>query len=80
MSYWNHRLLATNDDEGLFLQVHEVYYTDEGTPTGYGEKSVSIESETIKGIKWQVNRIKECLKKPILWAGDKFPLEYKVNE
>ena len=80
MSYWNYRVLATKHDNEVYLQVHEVFYTDDGVPNGYTENPVSIGSESVKGIKWQINKIKECLKKPILWAGDKFPLEYKEDE
>jgi len=80
MSYWNHRVLATQYKDEVFFNVHEVYYNDDNTPNRYTKDPISIGSESIKGIKWQINRIKECLKKPILWAGDKFPKECKENE
>ena len=79
MSTWNYRVLATKTDEGIYLQVHEVYYTN-GVPDGYTEKPITIESDTLKGIRWQISKIKKCLGEPILWAGDKFPQEYKEDE
>ena len=80
MSYWNHRVLAIQYKNEVFFQIYEVLYNDDNMPNGYIENPISIGSESIEGIKWQINRIKECLKKPILWAGDKFPQEYKPNK
>jgi hypothetical protein len=73
---WNHRVLAHEHKGEIYFQIHEVYYDDSGTPNGYTENSVSVGGESLKDIGWTLNRMKECLKKPILWAGDKFPSEY----
>ena len=80
MSYWNYRVLATKHDNEVYFQVHEVYYTDDNIPSSYTSDPITIGGDGIKEMKWQINRIKECLKKPILWTGDKFPLEYKEDE
>ena len=80
MSYRNHRVLATKFKDEVYFQVHEVYYTDDDIPDGYTADPITIGAESLKGMTWQVNRIKECLKKSILWAGDKFPEEYKEDE
>ena len=76
---WNHRILAHKHKDEVYLQIHEVYYDENGKPYGYTENPISIGSETIKGITWQLNRMIECRKKPILWAGDDFPNECKIK-
>jgi len=73
---WNHRLLAHKDGEDWYFQIHEVYYDKEGNPKSYTENGVSVGAETIKGVKWTLNKMKQCLKKPILLA-ENFPKEYK---
>lgn len=30
-------------------------------------------------LKWFIEKMKECLDKPILWAGKRFPQEYKAK-
>ena len=42
MSHWNHRLVK--DVESGRLAIHEVYYDDDGTPTGYTENPVFIDT------------------------------------
>jgi len=74
---WNHRILAHKQGEEIYLQIHEVYYDKEGIPDGYTANSISVGGESLKAITWTLNKMKECRKKPILWAGDKFPEEYK---
>lgn len=73
---WNHRVLAHKYQEEIYFEIHEVYYDENGIPNGYKEKPVTIGGENIKGMRWALNKMKECLKKPILWAGDDFPKEY----
>lgn len=76
---WNHRILAHKHNREVYLQIHEVYYDEKGKPVGYTENPVSIGSETVKGITWILNRMLDCRNKPILWAGGKFPKEYKIQ-
>ena len=73
---WNHRVLAHKYQEEVYLQIHEVLYDENGIPNGYTAEPITIAAEDIKGIRWTLNKMKECLKKPILWAGDDFPKEY----
>ncbi len=78
MSSWNHRILVDIDKNNeRYFQVHEVYYNNDGKPDGYSENPITISSETIDGLKWTLDRINECFEKPILWAGVRFPNEYK---
>jgi hypothetical protein len=78
---WNHRLIATEhiNRDGyveIYFQIHEVYYDNEGNPEGYTENGVSVGSDSIEGIEWTLNKMKECLDKPILCGDNKFPQEY----
>jgi hypothetical protein len=77
MSNWNYRILAFESVGRIYLQVHEVYYDKNGTPNGYLQNPINIEGETLKDIKWVINRTKEATKKSIICGGDKFPQEYK---
>lgn len=79
MGHWNHRILAHEYSGDIYLQIHEVYYNEQGIPNGYTEKPVTVGSETTNGITWTLNRMLECRNKPILWAGDKFPAECKIK-
>ena len=73
---WNYRLLAHEDGDETFLQAHEVHYDLDGVPNGYTAKAVRIGSEDIEGIKWTLDKLRECLDKPVLSASN-FPDEYK---
>lgn len=72
---WNHRILAHKDGDEMYFQIHEVYYDKDGKPEGYTANSVSVGSESLDGIKWVLDKMKECTSKPILLADD-FPNEY----
>jgi hypothetical protein len=80
---WNHRILVTEEENLVdgstyeYFQLHEVYYDDDGIPDGATKNPITIGAETFGGIEWTVDKIKECLEKPILWGDDKFPQEYK---
>ena len=79
---WNHRVLVTehkHSDGSIeqYLQVHEVYYDEEGVPNASTKNAVNISGEDIMAINWQLEKIEECLGKPFLWGDDRFPLEYK---
>jgi hypothetical protein len=72
---WNHRILAHKDGDEMYFQIHEVYYDKEGKPDGYTANGVSVGAESLDGIKWVLDKMKECVNKPILSADD-FPNEY----
>jgi hypothetical protein len=75
---WNHRILAHESKEEVYFQIHEVYYTD-NKPDGYTANAVSVGGDTLKSINWTLNKMKEAIKKPVLWSGEKFPNECKVK-
>jgi hypothetical protein len=71
---WNHRILAHKDGEGMYFQIHEVYYDKDGNADSYTAKGVSVGDESLEGINWVLDKMKECTNKPILLADD-FPNE-----
>jgi len=75
---WNHRILAHEHDGEVYLQIHEVHYNENNIPVRYTERAVFIGGENLKSITWTLNKMLECRTKPILWAGEKFPNEYKL--
>lgn len=88
MSHWNHRILATkgkkiengvvvDSDNEFYFTIHEVHYADDGTPRTYAINGKAVSAESITDIKWILDRMQECLSKPVLWGGDRFPEEFK---
>lgn len=75
---WNHRILAYEETNGeIYLAIHEVYYDKKGKANGYTENPISVHSDSVKGMRWVLNKMKEATSKPILWSGEKFPKIYK---
>jgi hypothetical protein len=72
---WNHRVLAHKDEDEMIFQIHEVYYDKDGNPESYTENSVSVSAESLDGIKWVLDKMRDCANKPILLL-DGFPNEY----
>ena len=75
---WNYRLLAHKDGEDVFLQIHEVYYDEEGKPHSYTENGVTVSGESLECVKWVLSKMKKCTNKPIL-SVENFPEEYKTK-
>jgi len=75
---WSHRILAHEHHDETFFQVHEVYYDENNKPNEYTENGVSVGGCNIKEITWTLYRMLECRKRPIIWAGDRFPDEYPI--
>ena len=79
---WNHRVLATEHQMSdgtveTYLAIHEIYYDDAGNPNGFTVNPITIGGDSLSGLNWTVDRIKECLEKPILWGDERFPQEHK---
>lgn len=78
---WNHRLFAREcgPDKEIYLSIHEAYYKRKGdtVPDSYTEDAIDVGGENLESISWTLDKIQECLSKPILWYGDRFPEEYK---
>jgi len=76
---WNHRILAHKDGDEMYFQIHEVYYDKEGKPNSYTLNGVSVGAESLDGINWVLDKMKECLDKPIL-SVENFPKTFKTKE
>lgn len=77
--YWNYRVITNLHTSGERLfSVTEVHYED-GVPQGAADKNVMKGFTSLKELIWTSNRIKECLKKPII-DGDNWPNEWKGDK
>ncbi len=77
---WNYRILAYVKNKEVWFKIHSVYYDKDGIPNGYSSNPESVESDSLDGVKWNLKKMKECLKKPILYEGDRFSEEYKPKK
>jgi hypothetical protein len=73
---WNHRILAQELEGETYCAIHEVYYDENGVPSGYTADPVWVLGSSLKDIKWALRRMTEATKKPILSINN-FPNEYK---
>ena len=80
MSTWNYRLMAHKYKYGVYFEVHEVYYNKDGVPNAYTESPITLNNETVKGLRWVLKQVKKATKKPIIWYGENFPKEYKKRK
>lgn len=83
MGYWNHRILATEQtlssgEKNYYFAIHEVHYED-NDPVSHTALPVDVGGESIRSITWALTKMLKARKKPILWAGDRFPEEFKEN-
>ena len=74
---WNHRVLAYKTNNGVYLQIHEVYYNKKGVPSYYSEEPITVGDDDLDGLSFVLSEMIKCISKPILWHGDDFPNEYK---
>ncbi len=63
----------------IYLIIHEVHYTND-KPTSYTTEGVTINGANKDEILETLLRMAVATTKPILWAGFKFPKEYKPKE
>lgn len=78
MGHWNHRIMAYQYKEEYYLRINEVFYDDTGKARHYAELK-NIQSDSVKGLNWVLNKMKLAFKKPVLWAEAKFPEEFDVK-
>ena len=67
---WNHRVIAHKEGDEIYFQIHKVYYDKRGKPKGYTANGVSVGAESLDGINWILDKMKECTTKPILTEDD----------
>lgn len=76
---WNYRILAHEHNEDVYFIIHEVYYDENGIPNGYTENGVYVNGENIEDMRWSIEKMNECLEKPILSIKN-FPDEWKKSK
>ncbi len=76
MTHWNYRLLYHEDRDQL--QVHEVYYTDKN-PDAWIEAEKAPIGDSIEEVNDVLTMMSGALKRPILYAGDRFPEVYSIG-
>lgn len=77
---WNYRIMAHLHDDTVYFNVHEVYYNKKGKPTSYTSTAVTVGGETVDELQQVLTRMTIGTGKPVLWAGEKFPKEYKPKK
>jgi hypothetical protein len=64
---WNYRVMRRVDPDGTdWFAIHEVYYDAAGNPDGYTENPVDVSGDSLEGLSWVLDRMREALNKPIL--------------
>lgn len=71
---WNHRVIKRKYDTGeVFFAIHEVFYDDAGKPTQCTVMPSAILEDSIDDLAITIDRIRECLSKPVLDYDEDFP-------
>lgn len=73
---WNYRVMRHEYSNGVTtahdLEIHEVYYNDDGTVRGWTENGISPSGEDMAELNRDLDKMEEALGKPIL--------DYKTGE
>ena len=82
-SHWNFRVLTSlhtygNSETERIFEIAEVFYDKDDNPTGHSSGKRLMSTSDLKGLSWQINKIKEGLRKPVL-DKDNWPNEFKEN-
>lgn len=68
---WNHRIIKHVQPNGEpYLAIHEVIYDKVGNPTSYTLEPTPVIGEGVENLIWTLNRMRACLKDPILDKSD----------
>jgi hypothetical protein len=79
---WNYRVVRhVGVDGDVYYQIHEVYYDDDGKITAMTENGMAPLGETTTELQMELNRMIECMAKPVLDAGvtDGKPEDWKED-
>ena len=68
--HWNYRVVEMTEENGgeYLIAIREVYYEENGMPSGHCEPSMI--SESAHGLEEIVDRMKEALSSPPLTSKD----------
>ena len=73
---WNHRVISRKYETGeTYYAIHEVYYDDSGKPTQCTALPSVILEDSIDDLAITIDRIRECLSKPVLDYDKDFPYD-----
>jgi hypothetical protein len=71
---WNHRVIKRKYETGEeYFAIHEVYYDDSGKPEQCTVLPISILQNSVDDLSITIDRIRECLSKPVLDYDEDFP-------
>ena len=69
---WNHRILCRDIAGCRFFAVHEVYYTDDGTPVSWTAVPVKLVSDSYAGLTATLEQVLDATQQHVLQeVGDK---------
>ena len=65
---WNHRVIRKLDLNGdAYYHIHEVYYPEVGAkPDKITVEPMTPYGDTVEDLRWTLEKMLECLDKPIL--------------
>lgn len=66
------------DNGEYWYSIHEVHYRN-GKPRAYTTEPVDVCGDSLKSLRWTLKKMKECLKKSILWKGKKWPKIFNLK-
>ena len=69
--HWNHRVVRrqyTHSDGSIeyTYTIREVYYDEDGKVDFMTEEPIYPHGESIKDLRWSLEKMKECLEHPVL--------------
>lgn len=73
---WNYRLMAHEHKGEIYFKIHEVFYNKKLKPDSYTSDAVSVGGDDLSGLIMTLSLMNDCLTKPVLWHGEKFPQEW----
>lgn len=80
---WNYRVMQHDHETPIIgddgkpvietsFDIHEVYYSTDGNPVSYTSDPIAVSGESIDGLGWVLDRMREAVAKPVLTEAD-FP-------
>lgn len=72
---WNFRVFRRtlknfDDTTSDWFSIHETYYDENGKPNGWTVDAIDLQGEGIEELKWTLQKMLECLEKPVLEYED----------
>lgn len=75
---WNYRLIVTESEFGVDMEVHEVYYSKDGIPDSWTTEPVEFGGESVEEVaRALTNAATDILAQPPLIEKDGILVEYE---